>query len=164
MKCRRIARALRTWKSAQCEPPGRLVQGDDGLLAPADPEAPAVWMLDALAGAAWAAGSQARRSQVRQILLAEGMRWRRTRSRIRSTDPDFVPKPAAVLACDTDPPPETTVVYADELGPVIPRSFPPAPGWTVDGHWVKAELAYGRGPEKTWCSVPCTLVMAMRSL
>jgi hypothetical protein len=48
-------------------------------------------MLDALAGAAWAAGSQARRSQVRQILLAEGMRWRRTRSWIRSTDPDFVP-------------------------------------------------------------------------
>jgi DDE superfamily endonuclease len=43
-----------------------------------------------------------------------------------------------------------TVVCADELGPVIPRSFPPAPGWTTDGHWVKAVLDYGRGPEKTW--------------
>jgi hypothetical protein len=43
-----------------------------------------------------------------------------------------------------------TVVCADELGPVIPRSFPPAPGWTADGLRVKAPLDYGRGPEKTW--------------
>jgi hypothetical protein len=42
------------------------------------------------------------------------------------------------------------VICADELGPVIPRSFPPAPGWTMDGHRVKAPLDYGRGPEKTW--------------
>ncbi len=42
------------------------------------------------------------------------------------------------------------MICADELGPVIPRSFPPAPGWTADGHRVKAPLDYGRGPEKTW--------------
>jgi hypothetical protein len=42
------------------------------------------------------------------------------------------------------------VICADELGPVIPRSFPPAPAWTTDGHRVKAPLDYGRGPEKTW--------------
>jgi hypothetical protein len=42
------------------------------------------------------------------------------------------------------------VLCTDELGPVIPRSFPPAPGWTADGHRVKAPLDYGRGPEKTW--------------
>ena len=42
------------------------------------------------------------------------------------------------------------MICADELGPVIPRSFPPLPGWTPDGHRVKAELDYGRGPEKTW--------------
>jgi hypothetical protein len=42
------------------------------------------------------------------------------------------------------------VICADELGPVIPRSFPPAPGWTPDGHRVKAVLDYGRGPDKTW--------------
>jgi transposase len=42
------------------------------------------------------------------------------------------------------------VICADELGPVIPRSFPPAPGWSADGHRVKAELDYSRGPEKTW--------------
>jgi hypothetical protein len=33
---------------------------------------------------------------------------------------------------------------------VIPRSFPPAPGWTTDGHRVKVPLDYGRGPEKPW--------------
>jgi DDE superfamily endonuclease len=38
----------------------------------------------------------------------------------------------------------------DELGPVIPRSFPPAPGWSPDGHRIKAPLEYSRGPEKTW--------------
>jgi transposase len=42
------------------------------------------------------------------------------------------------------------VICADELGPVIPRAFPPAPGWTPDGHRVKACLEYGRGPQKTW--------------
>jgi transposase len=42
------------------------------------------------------------------------------------------------------------VICADELGPVIPRSFPPAPGWSADGHRVKAPLDYGRGPEKSW--------------
>jgi transposase len=33
---------------------------------------------------------------------------------------------------------------------VIPRTFPPAPGWSPDGRRIKAELDYGRGPEKTW--------------
>jgi transposase len=32
----------------------------------------------------------------------------------------------------------------------MPRYFPPAPGWSVDGHRIKAPLEYGRGPEKTW--------------
>ena len=58
------------------------------------------------------------------------------------------PKRAQVIALYTAPPPEVTVVCADELGPVIPRSFPPAPGWTPDGHRVKALLDYGRGPEQ----------------
>jgi transposase len=42
------------------------------------------------------------------------------------------------------------VICADELGPVIPRAFPPAPAWSPDGHRIKAELDYRRGPEKTW--------------
>ncbi|KOU53093.1 transposase [Streptomyces sp. WM6378] len=36
------------------------------------------------------------------------------------------------------------------MGPVIPRAFPPAPGWSPDGHRIKNELDYSRGPEKTW--------------
>jgi hypothetical protein len=42
------------------------------------------------------------------------------------------------------------VICADELGPVIPRTFPPAPGWSPDGHRIKAPLEYSRGTEKTW--------------
>ena len=38
----------------------------------------------------------------------------------------------------------------DELGPVSPRTYPPAPGWSSDGHRIKAPLEYGRGPEKVW--------------
>jgi transposase len=77
---------------ARSAPPGRLQQGGEGLLAPAQPEAPAHWTLDALAAAAQAEGIRVGRSQVRRILLAEGTRWRRTRSWTQSTDPDFVPK------------------------------------------------------------------------
>jgi hypothetical protein len=43
-----------------------------------------------------------------------------------------------------------TVVCADELGPVVPRTFPPAPGWSAAGHRVKAPLEDRRGSEKTW--------------
>jgi hypothetical protein len=50
----------------------------------------------------------------------------------------------------TDPPEGATVICADELGPVIPPAFPPAPGWSPDGHRIKAELDDSRGPEKTW--------------
>ena len=50
----------------------------------------------------------------------------------------------------TDPPPNSTVVCVDELGPVTPRFFPPAPGWSPDGHRIKVPLEYGRGPDKAW--------------
>lgn len=33
---------------------------------------------------------------------------------------------------------------------MIPRAFPPAPGWSADGHRIKSELDYSRGPEKAW--------------
>jgi transposase len=79
---------------ARSAPPGRLHQGGEGLLAPARPEAPAHWTLDALAQAAQAEGIRVGRSQVRRILLAERVRWRRTRSWATSTDPDFAPKGA----------------------------------------------------------------------
>jgi transposase len=42
------------------------------------------------------------------------------------------------------------VVCVDELGPVSPRTFPPAPAWSPDGHRIKAPLEYSRGPDKVW--------------
>ncbi|WP_229919862.1 IS630 family transposase [Streptomyces minutiscleroticus] len=60
------------------------------------------------------------------------------------------PQRTTVIGLCTDPPPDTRVICADELGPVIPRTFPPAPGWSPDGHRIKAVLDYARGPEKTW--------------
>ncbi|HEV2459528.1 MAG TPA: transposase, partial [Ktedonobacterales bacterium] len=50
----------------------------------------------------------------------------------------------------TAPAEGATTICTDELGPVVPRTFPPAPGWSVDGHRIKAPLDYDRGPEKTW--------------
>ncbi len=50
----------------------------------------------------------------------------------------------------TQPPPDSTVMCVDELGPVTPRTFPPAPGWSSDGHRIKSHLEYSRGPDKAW--------------
>jgi hypothetical protein len=33
---------------------------------------------------------------------------------------------------------------------VSPRTYPPAPGWSPEGHRIKAPLEYGRGSEKVW--------------
>ncbi len=43
-----------------------------------------------------------------------------------------------------------TILCTDELGPVIPRSYPPVAGWSPDGYRIKAHLDYSRGPEKVW--------------
>jgi len=77
---------------ARSDPPGRLVRQPDGSLAVADEQQPAQWTLAALAGAAQAQGITVGRSQVRRVLLAEGVRWRPVRSWSRSGDPDFAPK------------------------------------------------------------------------
>jgi len=73
-------------------PPGRLQRQSDGSLEVEDANAQAHWTLDALVEAAHALGIQIERSQVRRILRAEGVRWRRPRSWATSADPDFVPK------------------------------------------------------------------------
>lgn len=73
-------------------PPGRLRWEPVGELWAFDLSGPPEWTLDSLAAAARAQGIEVSRSQVRRILLAEGVRWRRTRSWTRSKDPDFVPK------------------------------------------------------------------------
>src|SRR3712207_1920881 len=73
-------------------PPGRLVRDGAGELTASDGAGAAVWTLNALTAAARAAGIDIARSQVRRILLAEGVRWRRPRSWATSPDPEFVPK------------------------------------------------------------------------
>jgi transposase len=76
---------------ARSTPPGKLVQMGDELRAP-EPDKEARWSLDALTRAAHEKGIQVERSQIRRILLTEGVRWRTTHSWGESTDPDFVPK------------------------------------------------------------------------
>jgi transposase len=77
---------------ARSVPPGQLARDAAGELSAGDERGPAQWTLDALGQAARDAGIQVGRSQVRRILLAEKVRWRRTRSRAASTDPEFAPK------------------------------------------------------------------------
>ncbi|MGV9882260.1 IS630 family transposase [Streptomyces sp. NPDC003006] len=132
-------------------PPGRLRWEPVGELWAFDESGPAEWTLDSLAAAE---GIEVSRSQVRRILLAEGVRWRRTRSWTRSwtrsKDPHFVAKGRGSSASTLTRPGDATVICADELGPVIPRTFPPAPAWSPDGRRIKVELDYSRGPERTW--------------
>ncbi len=60
------------------------------------------------------------------------------------------PKRAPVVSRSTHSPAGATVICVDELGPVMPRPFPPAPGWSADGQRITAPLTYRRGTEKTW--------------
>jgi transposase len=91
---RRITEAQRSAiiALARSEPPGRLARDADGELSADDEDGAAQWTLDTLARAARDAGIAVGRSQVRRILLAEKVRWRRTRSWATSTDPEFAPK------------------------------------------------------------------------
>jgi transposase len=73
-------------------PPGRLTRhGDDNLCAE-DEEGSAHWTLDSLTAAAQQHGIAIKRSQVRRILLAEGVPWRSVHTWADSSDPDFAPK------------------------------------------------------------------------
>jgi transposase len=91
---RRITEAERSQiiALARSAPPGRLARDADGELSADDDSGPGTWTLDTLAEAAQRQGIRVQRSQVRRILLAEKVRWRRTRSWASSTDPEFAPK------------------------------------------------------------------------
>ena len=120
-------------------PPGRLERRADEMVA-RDEEGSGKFRLDALAQAAGELGIAVKRSQIRRICLREGVRWRRTHSWGTSPDKDFVAIWTAVVCHYTQPPAGSTTVCTDELGPVVPRSFPPAPGWSPTGHRIKAVL------------------------
>lgn len=91
---RRITEAERSAiiAMARSGPPGRLARDAGGALSADDEDGPAQWTLDTLAETARDAGITVGRSQVRRILLAEKVRWRRTRSWATSADPEFAPK------------------------------------------------------------------------
>jgi transposase len=98
---RRITEAQRSViiAMARSVPPGRLDRDGAGELSAEDEHGPAQWTLDTLARAARDAGITVGRSQVRRILLAEKVRWRRTRSWAVSADPEFAPKEPASWSC-----------------------------------------------------------------
>ena len=73
-------------------PPGRLITQRDGTMVAREEEGEAQWSLNALARAAKEAGIVVKRSQIRRILLREGVRWRHTHSWGTPADKDFVPK------------------------------------------------------------------------
>lgn len=73
-------------------PPGRLVTQRDGTMVARDEQGSAQWSLTALAQAAKEAGIRVKRSQIRTILLREGVRWRQTHSWGTPRDKDFAPK------------------------------------------------------------------------
>jgi transposase len=77
---------------ARQAPPGRLVTQEDGTLVARDEQGSAQWSLNALAQAAKEAGVLVKRSQIRTILLREGVRWRQTHSWGTPRDKNFVPK------------------------------------------------------------------------
>ena len=91
---RRISEAERSVVIAlvATDPPGKLIRQGDGALAAQAERAPAHWTLDALTAAAQERGITISRSQVRRILLADGVRWRQTHSWAESADPEFAPK------------------------------------------------------------------------
>lgn len=55
-----------------------------------------------------------------------------------------------IVSLYTQPPVNGTIYCPHELGPVIPRSYPPIADWSPDGHRVKSPLDYSRGSEKSW--------------
>ncbi|MEU1737524.1 hypothetical protein [Streptosporangium sp. NPDC020145] len=83
---------------ARTQPAGRPVRDPaTDELSVNDETGPGAWTLDTLTAAAHELGIVVARSQVRRILLAEGVRRRRTRSWATSHDPHFAPKEPASL-------------------------------------------------------------------
>jgi transposase len=74
------------------DPPGRLVRSAGGELEASDEDREAHWTLDSLTTAARERGIAIGRSQVRRILLVEGVKWRNPHPWGESHDPEFVPK------------------------------------------------------------------------
>jgi len=101
------------------------MQGDESLAA-REEQGSAQWSLAALVQAALEVGLRVKGSQIRRILLREGVRWRRTQRWGTPRDTEFAAIGTAGVTHSTEPPAGSTTICPDELGPVVPRSFPPA--------------------------------------
>ena len=102
-----------------------------------------------LARAAQEAGIAVKRSQIRRIYLREGCAGVTPIVGVTVQIQDFVPKNGG-----RHPLYPATRRIDDHLHrrtrTSSPAHLPPAPGWSADGHRIKAPMDYSRGPEKTW--------------
>ncbi|MFD4907813.1 helix-turn-helix domain-containing protein [Kitasatospora purpeofusca] len=103
-------------------PPGRPARQANGEPVPVDEAGPPEWTLDAPAEEARRLGIEVGRSQVRRILLTEGVRWRHTRSTCRRRGGGFSARP--------HPPgsPSPTPTRSPRPPESQPLSSMPAPG------------------------------------
>jgi hypothetical protein len=65
------------------------------------------------------------------------------------------PKRTRVLNLYVEEPNNATTICLDELGPVSPRTYPPAPDWSPEDHRIKAPLEYARVPRRSGFTVRC---------
>ena len=86
----------------------------------------ASWTLDRLAAYLNEhKGIPIKRSRIDEILLAEGLRWRRQETWFgERVDPALRRKKGAIETLYTAPPPGSVVVCLDEMGPESAKSFP----------------------------------------
>ncbi len=75
--------------------------------------------------------------------------------------PGLRPKRTRIVALYTCPTPGVTVVTANELGPVLTRTFQPAPGWSADGSKLLWNTAAGR--RRPGSTAACASSAATRS-
>ena len=128
-------------------PPGKLLTEPDGVLGAEDETKAAYWTLDTLAESAWEIGIEIGRSQVRRILLREGVRWPNTRPWAQSSDPEFAPKGRGSSNSVHRPAAELhSGLRGRARGPITPRAFPPAPGWGMVGGRTPHQSASGIQP------------------
>jgi transposase len=69
-------------------------------------------------------GVRLSKEALRQVLVRQGLSWKKAQSWQQSTDPDFAAKRDAVVALYTDPPPGALVLCLDQKGPIQIRRYP----------------------------------------
>ncbi len=140
----------------QRPPPGKPTDDLTGELAAPAPQAEPEWTLDTLTTAAQQRGIPVARSQGRRLFRRAGVRWRTTRLWASSTDPDLAPRVPKGRRSSRAPPSRPRVRRSAvsmnwvPSRPDPPRTVPPAPGWSPDGHRSKVPLDDERGLAKVW--------------